>query len=232
MRGVANPKEARGKRLEDGYLLAVLLIVVTIITYSVVADHRFGQLAVVAVQGVTLLVILRASSVSRRTFQVIAVFVGLALTSSAISISIDRQTIGPGLVGALLAIIGPVVIVRRILNHARIDLATVSASICVYLLAGMFFAYVFKIIDIVDGPFFAQKVVEGPVDFVYFSFVTLATLGYGDLTARASLGRMLSISEALLGQLYLVSVVALLVANLGRSRGAARNPEADESEDR
>ncbi|MEP6622954.1 MAG: potassium channel family protein, partial [Acidimicrobiia bacterium] len=60
------------------------------------------------------------------------------------------------------------------------------------------------------------------VDFVYFSFTTLTTTGYGDLTSRLDLGRMLAISEALLGQLYLVSVVALLVANLGRPRRASR----------
>ena len=56
------------------------------------------------------------------------------------------------------------------------------------------------------------------VDYVYFSFVTLTTVGYGDLTARQDVGRMCSILEALFGQLYLVSVVALLVANMGRSR--------------
>jgi hypothetical protein len=56
------------------------------------------------------------------------------------------------------------------------------------------------------------------VDFVYYSFVTMTTLGYGDLTARANLGRMLSVTEALFGQLYLVSVVAVLVANIGRQR--------------
>ena len=56
------------------------------------------------------------------------------------------------------------------------------------------------------------------VDFIYFSFTTLTTTGYGDFTAGTSLGRMLAISEALVGQIYLVSVVALLVANLGRER--------------
>jgi voltage-gated potassium channel Kch len=53
---------------------------------------------------------------------------------------------------------------------------------------------------------------------VYFSFVTLTTVGYGDLTAAFDAGRIASIFEALFGQLYLVSVVALLVANLGRER--------------
>ncbi len=60
-----------------------------------------------------------------------------------------------------------------------------------------------------------------PSDFVYYSFVTLTTVGYGDLTASTGIGRMLSVTEALVGQLYLVTVVAILVSNLGRNRKPA-----------
>jgi len=59
------------------------------------------------------------------------------------------------------------------------------------------------------------------VDFVYFSFTTLTTLttlGDSDLTSRLDLGRMFAISEALLGQLPLVSAVALIVGNIDRTR--------------
>ena len=55
-------------------------------------------------------------------------------------------------------------------------------------------------------------------DFVYFSFATLTTVGYGDLTAATDLGRSLAITEALIGQIYLVTVVALIVPNIGRAR--------------
>jgi voltage-gated potassium channel Kch len=55
------------------------------------------------------------------------------------------------------------------------------------------------------------------IDYIYFSFVTLTTVGYGDLTAAQSMGKMMAVSEALLGQLYLVGVVALLASNLGAS---------------
>ena len=133
------------------------------------------------------------------------------------------------MVGALLALIGPVVIVGRLRRHLRVDIATVAGSLCVYLLAGLFFAYIYRVIEIVDQPFFRQHLRPGPVDFVYFSFVTLTTLGYGDLTARADFGRMLAICEALSGQLYLVSVVAILVGGFGRDR--RRHAVTDESPD-
>jgi hypothetical protein len=51
---------------------------------------------------------------------------------------------------------------------------------------------------------------------LYFSFVTLATLGYGDYTAAGELGRTLAIVEALVGQLYLVTVIAVLVSRMRR----------------
>ena len=68
------------------------------------------------------------------------------------------------------------------------------------------------------GPFYAQTASERSVDHLYFSFVTLTTVGYGDLTPIADLGRMIAVSEALIGQLFLVTVVALVVGNIGRTR--------------
>ena len=49
---------------------------------------------------------------------------------------------------------------------------------------------------------------------LYFSFTTLVTLGYGDYTAAGELGRTFAISEALIGQLYLVTVIALLISRI------------------
>ncbi len=53
-----------------------------------------------------------------------------------------------------------------------------------------------------------------PSDFIYYSYTTLSTVGYGDLTATSALGRILSTTEALIGQLYLVTVVAILVGKM------------------
>ena len=72
--------------------------------------------------------------------------------------------------------------------------------------------------------FFAQQSNATVADYLYFSFVTMTTTGYGDLTAAHGLGRALAVLEALIGQLYLVTVIALLVSNLSR-RGRATQPE-------
>jgi hypothetical protein len=57
-----------------------------------------------------------------------------------------------------------------------------------------------------------------PSDCVYFSFTTLATIGYGDITASGNFGHTLSVTEGLIGQIYLVTIVSLFVGNLGRAR--------------
>ena len=60
---------------------------------------------------------------------------------------------------------------------------------------------------------------------IYFSFTTLTTTGYGDLTPVLSVGRVLSVLEMLIGQIYLVTVIGLLVGNLRRSPERASERE-------
>jgi hypothetical protein len=211
-------------RLEDQYVLAVILLLLSIVVYAFTGDDRIGRLVTVAVQGITLLVILDASHAPKLAIFVARVVV--VLSFAGIVASSATQAHGAGgvaLVGALLAVGGPVAIIHRIMRRPDIDVKTVAGALCVYLLIGLLFAYVFAIIDILGGPFFTQTSHPSGVDFVYFSFVTLTTVGYGDLTARGNLGHMLSVGEALFGQLYLVAVVALLIANIGTSRNGSAN---------
>jgi hypothetical protein len=93
--------------------------------------------------------------------------------------------------------------------------------LCVYLLIGSAFAYAYGIISAIDdGGFFAEISGGDQPDFLYFSFTTMTTTGFGDLTAAHDLGRSLAITEALIGQIYLVTLVALIVGNIGQARVA------------
>jgi hypothetical protein len=214
-------------RLEDRYVLAGLLIVACILTFAFAGDGKFGRLLAVALMSITLMVILRASQVQPKIVRltgivclVLLVAVALAQTSDG-----DWAVAAPAILGAVLALCGPIFIVRRLVQQPMINFTTVAGALCVYLLAGLFFALLYGSMGLVrHEDFFAQQQHGNAVDFVYFSFVTLTTTGYGDLTAKYDAGRMTAILEALFGQLYLVSIVALLVANMGRAR---RPREAD-----
>jgi hypothetical protein len=101
-------------------------------------------------------------------------------------------------------------------------------------LLGLSFAFAFAAVgDLGSRPFFASHEAGTRSDYVYFSFVTLATVGYGDLTPQGGLGRALAVTEALLGQVYLITAVAALVGNLGRTRSPrrAKDGEALEEDD-
>ncbi len=71
------------------------------------------------------------------------------------------------------------------------------------------------------------------IDSLYYATVTITTTGYGDYTPATRVGRSLAVAEALIGQLYLVTLVSLIVGNLGRTRrrGALRHGEAPVQED-
>jgi hypothetical protein len=117
-------------------------------------------------------------------------------------------------------------IVNEVRSHIQINLRTASAALVVYLQFGLLFAYLLAFMASVrDAPVLGGAVDGVPGDYVYFSFVTLTTTGYGDITAITQPARALAIAEALLGQIYLVTVVGLVVGNLGASR---RSPGSDD----
>ena len=104
---------------------------------------------------------------------------------------------------------------RSVRRHGAVTLEAVLGGLCLYILVGMFFAFVFGAVDNLGGePFFASGVEATPPRCSYFSFSTLTTVGFGDLTARSDFGRTLAVLEALVGSLYLVTVVSVGVSNL------------------
>ena len=82
----------------------------------------------------------------------------------------------------LLLLAGPGVILKRVFAHRTVTAQTILGAICVYVYLGLIFAFAFGFIDSVTSePFFAQGSTIAPGRFTYFSFVTLTTLGYGDM---------------------------------------------------
>ena len=110
---------------------------------------------------------------------------------------------------------------------------TVLGAVCFYVLLGLTFAFTFECVgEFGSRPFFTSHEAGTPSNYTYFSFITLATVGYGDLTAQGGLGRALAVTEGLLGQIYLVTTVAALVGHLGRTplrEVTGESPEEDQN---
>jgi Ion channel len=204
---------------KDDFGVVLILILLTIIVFAA-ADGPLGQLVSVALSGGTLLFVLHTAEAHRRAFRISAVVVVVTVLSTA-GAQLLGDTVGTstaGLVGLLLALLAPLVILRRIFTSPTITVRLVLGALCIYLLLGLAYAYLFPLVATMSHePFFVQTAQPGTQDYIYFSYTTLSTVGFGDFTAATSLGRMVAVSEALVGQLYLVSAVALLVGNIGRT---------------
>ena len=217
--GESRRQQARGiLARQDDFGVALLLILLTIIVFAS-ATSVWGQLVSVILSGGTLLFVLHTAGAHQRTFRASAAVVSVAILSSAIAVLLGDTvaTTTAGFVGLLLAIVAPIVILRRIVLSPTITVRLVLGALSIYLLLGLAYAYLFPLVAaLTNAPFFVQTTTPDASDYIYFSYTTLATIGYGDFTAASSLGRMVSVSEGLVGQLYLVSAVALLVGNVGR----------------
>ena len=212
-------------RGHDAYGLVLLLIVLTLLATAFVGDLRIVGLAALVLQGTTLLFAQWTSHARPRVLRISAAAI---LAGSVVSIlghlpDHDQLVRLDLWVGAGLCVGTILIIVRRIGLHPAVTGATILGAVCVYLLLGMFFAYAYRIIEELAPPFFAQDAPVTSTNVLYFSYASLTTVGYGDFTAWPAFGRMLSVTEALMGQLYLVTVVALLVGNVGRTRGWIRS---------
>jgi Ion channel len=209
---------------DDHFELVLASIVLAILALAAAGTGEWARLLSVAFLGGALLFILRVTEARPRARLVAAIVVALAVVLTAASVIFgDTELAGWAVptVGALMAVGAPVAIVRRLAQQEAITLQTILGALCLYLLAGIFFAFLYSAVAaLTEGPYFADQSGSTSIDYLYFSFVTLATVGYGDLTAATDLGRMLAVTEALIGQLYLVTVVTVLVSNLGRPRRA------------
>lgn len=229
------PDYRRGlRRLAEGdtYGTLLLLIVVAYAVMALVEDTKWARTITGALFGGTLLLALHTSHVRGRVIRVVTVVVVATIGwQAALAITDHEPFKGATVVGVLLVVVSPLVILVRIFRHPVINVETILGAIDAYLLVGISFAAVYGALDNIDPHFFQQGEATG-VKYLYFSFVVITTLGFGDLTPRTDFGRVIVSLEALLGQLFLVTVVAVLVANIGRATRIGRGPRpATETDD-
>ena len=209
-----------------GLLLGAIIIAFAI--QGIAEPGKIEEILVAVLLGATLLLALWVADAKPRVMWGAVLIVAALILISIIEAANGNVSGGATrIANALLVALAPPAIILGVLRSLRarqaVTLEAVFGVLCVYILLGMFFASVYGTIDRFGGnPFFAGGQTATVARCLYFSFASLTTAGYGDFTARTNLGHTLSVSEALLGQIYLVTVVSLIVANLGRGRPAAK----------
>ena len=141
----------------------------------------------------------------------------LALLSRGLPVFIENSAIGvfSNLMSIVFLLFVAWSMLTALAREKRVDLDTVAGGICIYLLIGLICSLGFGAISIVDAAAFAYsngQVLSGLPDTLYFSFVTLTTLGYGDITPVAPMARSLAMIESIIGQLFIAVFIARLVA--------------------
>lgn len=164
------------------------VVVVVAITSRAGGQVRRGR-ALASVGGTALVVVLTAVGV---------------LPTAAVLIS-------AGLLTALLLVVLLQGLARLIADQG-VTVQAVAGAVTVYLLIGLVFAWsIAAIVRVFDTPYFVQRTTVSASYLVYFSFTVLTTTGFGDLTPATSLGRGIAVLEMAVGQIYLVTVIAVLV---------------------
>jgi hypothetical protein len=222
--GAAPPEDRARVAGSQPQRFALLLcsVVASVAVLGAIAAGAVQQVVVSVLLATSLLLSFRIAHVTRQ-LMVLAVAVAVA----GVTVSVLRAStgaIGDGearVMNALLVSLGPPAValgvIRNLRAHREVRLEAVMGVLSLYMLLGLLFAFVYGAIDRLGGdPFFGEGHDATVSHCVYFSFTTLTTTGFGDLTARTDLGHTLTVFEALVGQIYLVTVVSLIVGNLGR----------------
>jgi Ion channel len=204
----------------DAYGVVVLLLLAILLAPVFTAGN--ADLAVITVAllgGATAVISFSASAVPIWASSATALFAisaaVLTLFSRTPGVLVSVSFLGLG-VAMMLA---PVAILNRIVRHRFVTPRTVLGAIAVYLQIGVAFSMLYLELFRLDPASFPSVTAPYFGTFQYFSFITLNTVGYGDIVPVDNVGRTLSIFEALIGQIFLVVVVARVVALLGPGPG-------------
>lgn len=136
---------------------------------------------------------------------------------------IDHPTLSAMTLGlwTLIGLFAAAGALRFAMGAESVDAEHLHAALSAYLLAGIFFGLFYWVLEQIGPGTFATSGDFTRASAFYFSFVTLATLGYGDIVPLTDVARGLGLIEAVGGQLFLVVLVARLVSVWGRKNGGA-----------
>ncbi|HTP21337.1 MAG TPA: potassium channel family protein [Solirubrobacteraceae bacterium] len=203
----------------------VLLIVLVLLVFEVLTPETDLSRAVgIALAGGALSVSVATSRARAEVRRVRTVSVGALAALVVIGILVgavsDTATyvIGTMLIAAIPIALGGGLL--RLIRDEGVTVQAVAGALAVYLLVGLLFASAIAFVTKVESaPYFAQGSQINNGDIVYYSFTVMTTTGFGDYTAAHPIGHALAVLEMLIGQLYLVTVIGVLIGNfVGRTR--------------
>jgi ion channel len=210
-------------RIHYRFGLVLCLIIAAVFVTMAAPRGDGGRFAAVVLQSGVLVAAVIASKAHPWIIRmsIVAAIAGVVGAAAALFGSGEFGDSSSGIVGFLYVFLPfPAIaagVYRQFREVGTVTVQTMFGVLCLYLLLGLIFGAAYASVqDLSNTDFFTSHATAGRDDFLYFSYSTLTTVGYGDLVAAANFGRSLAISEALLGQVYLVTVVAVIVSRIER----------------
>ena len=216
------------------YGVALILLIVSIFLVMAFPNGTVPDAIALVIQMFALIACLRAAETSPRLVRLFEILVVAAvligLTPWVWGGDVEKDLVRGATFLLVFTALPSIAIglIRQLKRDQTVTIRTVFGALCTYMLLIISFASAFAIVDLVQDQNFFDEGAEYDQfgDFVYFAVTTITTLGIGDLTPATDFGRSLTGMLTLIGQIYLVTVVALIVGNLGRKTRSGK-PEGD-----
>jgi len=201
-------------RIGNAFGLVLLLVLATYALQSLIPYRGWTAVLTTAVASGAGLSAIASAGVRPRGIRV-GVALAVAATVLAILAAVldDRHLLGASAFAQMLLLLfAAAAVLRTVLAETEVGFRTILGAISVYTILGLLFTFLYAALDRVQGDFFGSAVHLEGGDFVFFSFTTLTTTGYGNLVPAGQPGRMFAGLEMLMGQIFLVTLVAGLVS--------------------
>jgi Ion channel len=204
-----------GDRMTNAFGLVLLLVFGTFVLLSLVPYRGWAAVVITAFASITATV---ALATARALPRVVVLAGRLSVLAVALSIvgaaAGGRAWLG---VAALLEVFllagGALAVLRAVITENRVGFRTILGAVSVYVTLGVLFSFVYvAVARIQGGDFFAGGVQPKTGEVLFFSMTTLTTTGYGNFVPAGQPGEMLAVLEMLVGQIFLVTLIARLVS--------------------
>jgi hypothetical protein len=204
--------------LHQRYRILFYTLLFTLVAGPVAATFDMSGVAIESLLAISLVAAVVPVDAVRR-WRVLPAGLAVAWLARPVTAWLDHQTLSVLTLGiwTLGGLLGAAAALRFALKTVRVDAERIHAALSAYLLAGIYCGLLYWVLEQVRPGTFTAGGELSRASAMYFSFVTLATVGYGDIVPRTDLARGVAILEAVGGQLFLAVLVARLVSVYSRT---------------
>jgi hypothetical protein len=217
------PEESRDRPASFRYGAVLALVFALLVLQIAAPSTNWSRAIELGLQGMALMVVVATSRERETVRRDRTALLGAAVLAVVVGVAFGAvpTVIVYGL-GAVMGAIVPIALVGGLIKLVRtkgVTVQVVAGALVIYLLVGLIFAWTIgAVAHSGSGPYFVQGTDGSQSERVYYSFTVLTTTGFGDLTAATQGGRAIAVVEMLLGQLYLVTVIGILVGDMASRR--------------